>query len=220
MKKNTFAVTEMEQYTSSSNEIETSLYFLKQRLPDHYAEKNAHNLKRIAETKRLAALLYLRERLDLIDDTTNNNIRSSTTDISVVVPSATARLVCKRHLVSSIIDLMSTLPDSPTLLWPLFILGNTGLEESEHHRRFVLDRLERIQRTRNLGSVHQTRLAVQRAFCLRDLDYPCGRVWGDAKSGFISLAWYFYIDIYEVMTQLKYAIWISWRKPELMNWYI
>lgn len=93
----------------------------------------------------------------------------------------------KQRLVSSIINIVSTLPDSTTLLWPLFVLGNSGLEDQEE-RRFVLDRLGKMEQKRNLGSVRRARMAVKRAFCRSDLDYSCGRVWGDRGCGFISLA--------------------------------
>ena len=217
----------LEQYVDASNELETSLHLLKQKLPaERYhndSDRNSaacstdHPIKRIAETKRLAALLYLRERLDLdeIGGMSSISIKNNNSSPiicgnqspnpasaiepdqapSILPPGAATRQPSKRRLVLSIIDIISTLPDSPTLLWPLFILGNTGLEDSEDDRRFVLDRLDRIQKTRNLGSVRRTRLAVQRAFWKRDLNVdhnPAygtgGRVWGDERSRVISLA--------------------------------
>lgn len=55
-----------------------------------------------------------------------------------------------------------------TLLWPLFVLGNLTLE-NEEHRRFVLDRLLGIQKSRNLGSVRRAIEAVKHSFGTKDL---------------------------------------------------
>lgn len=55
-----------------------------------------------------------------------------------------------------------------TLLWPLFVLGNVKLE-NEEHRRFVLDRLLGIQKSRNLGSVRRAIEAVKHSFGTKNL---------------------------------------------------
>ena len=130
------------------------------------------NLIKIAETKRLAALLYLHER-------------RATMDIPELLYSAPRR--GRPGLVSSIINLVSSLPTSATLLWPLFILGKSGLE-NEEHRRFVLDRLDDMQKSRNLGSIRRARMAVKRAFQTKDLDLPAGQEWSDDGFAFLSLA--------------------------------
>ncbi|PYH69518.1 MFS general substrate transporter [Aspergillus vadensis CBS 113365] len=40
----------------------------------------------------------------------------------------------KRTLVNKMIDLISSLPDSATLLWPLYVLGQTALDDQDHRR--------------------------------------------------------------------------------------
>jgi hypothetical protein len=85
------------------------------------------------------------------------------------------------------IKLISTLPDMATLLWPLFVLGNTGLE-NEEHRRFVLDRLANIQKTRNLGSVRRAIDAVKHAFVTKSLLASGNKSWGHETYRYISLA--------------------------------
>lgn len=93
----------------------------------------------------------------------------------------------KPALVSSIMKLVSTLPNSATLLWPLFILGKAGLD-NEEHRRFVLDRLDDMQKSRNLGSIRRAKMAVKRAFQSKDLDLPVCHEWSDDGFAFLSLA--------------------------------
>lgn len=74
-----------------------------------------------------------------------------------------------------------------TLLWPLFVLGNAGLE-NEGQRRFVLDRLANIQKTQNLGSIRRTIDAVKHSFMTKSLSSLGDRVWGHKAYGYISLA--------------------------------
>ncbi|KAM5345660.1 hypothetical protein ACJ41O_011521 [Fusarium nematophilum] len=94
----------------------------------------------------------------------------------------------KKHLVSSMIRLISTLPDMPTLLWPLFVIGNAGLEDEEQ-RGFVLDRLASMQKMENLGSVRRTIDAVTHAFTTKGLLLSSGgRRWGHESYRYISLA--------------------------------
>lgn len=85
------------------------------------------------------------------------------------------------------IELISTLPDEVALLWPLFVLGNAGLE-NEEQRRFVLDRLANIQKMQNLGSVRRTIDAVKHAFMTKSVLPSGGRVWGHETYRSISLA--------------------------------
>lgn len=175
---------EKEYFSKEVIAIKNSLLNLDQRLPTHSAGRE--DLMRIAETKRLATLLYLHERSLTLD---SPEIDDSCSHAEKIASQATRTVPAssKRHIVQSLINLISTLPDNATLLWPLYILGNADLDDEEH-RRFVLDRLENIEKTRNLGSVRLARLAVQNAFRRRDLRHPRGRVWGNEKIGLISLA--------------------------------
>ncbi|KAI5299219.1 hypothetical protein KEM55_002438 [Ascosphaera atra] len=178
---------ERDYFSQASERIKAGLLSLSQRLPEHSAGRD--ELMRLAETKRLAALLYLQGRLSSND--------SMEVDEPEALPLTTAAqrsaayraspTSSKRHIIQSIISLISTVPDNATLLWPLYVLGNAGLDDEEH-RRFVLDRLNNIQKTRNLGSVRLAKLAVQQAFRERDLRHPRGRTWGNDKFGLISLA--------------------------------
>ncbi|RDK40323.1 MFS general substrate transporter [Aspergillus phoenicis ATCC 13157] len=148
--------------------IATALINIKQFLPKHSSDRN--DLARIAETKRLAAIIYLFNRIDGTAYYTDvmNETKSD-----------------KNTFISALINVMSHLPDTATLLWPLYILGHASLED-EDHRRFVLDRLERMQRTRNLGSVRRARMAVKHAFRVVDVR-STARVRA-SKFGYISLA--------------------------------
>ncbi|RJE20412.1 hypothetical protein PHISCL_07244, partial [Aspergillus sclerotialis] len=161
---------EAENCINATREIELSLHSLRQLLPQHMG---GHiDLIKIAETKRLAALLYLHERRAAIA-------------IPGILLGAPGRE--KSALVSSIINLVSSLPNSATLLWPLFILGKSGLD-NEEHRRFVLDRLDDMQKSRNLGSIRRAKMAVKRAFQAQDLNLPAGQEWSRDGFAFLSLA--------------------------------
>ncbi|KAI5305400.1 hypothetical protein KEM56_004536 [Ascosphaera pollenicola] len=184
MKKRSLTPDEKDYIFKEVIGIKASLLNLDQRLPAHSAGRE--DLMRIAETKRLATLLYLHERFVTLDSSEVDD-PAATPDRS---PPQTMRAVpasSKRHIVQSLINLISTLPDMATLLWPLYILGNADIDDEEH-RRFVLDRLENIEKTRNLGSVRLARLAVRNAFRRRDLRHPRGKVWGNETTGLISLA--------------------------------
>lgn len=155
-----------------SLDISTALLGLKQTLPQHATGRE--DLERIAQVKHLAAFLYLNERLEDkldIDDRGRRGVSEG----------------CKSRLISSMIELISTLPDMATLLWPLFVLGNTGLE-NEEQRRFVLDRLANIQKTRNLGSVKRTIDAVKHAFVTKSLCSSGNKAWVHETYRYISLA--------------------------------
>jgi len=158
---------------ASRDFVEQSLQTLEQALPADMAP--ASDLPRIAETKRLAALLYLKDRLDMLPVTDFMNSQDSPT----FSPS---------ELITSIIVLIRHLPDSPTLLWPLYILGTTNFGLDEEQRRFVHDRLTALQKVRNLGSVRRARLAVEKTWIRMDMDLEGGPK-KHKKSGYlISLA--------------------------------
>eukprot|EP00136_Aspergillus_niger_P005641 XP_001396348.2 Zn(II)2Cys6 transcription factor [Aspergillus niger CBS 513.88] len=155
-----------DTYISRANRLACSLINLTQTLPPHLQHRE--DIARIAETKRLAALLYLIERV------------GSTTYRRQFIPRTD-----KRTLVNNMIDLIQSLPDSATLLWPLYVLGQTALDDQDH-RRFVMDRLERIERTRNLGSVRRARTAMKDTFRIMDMRYTVRR--RDGRFENISLA--------------------------------
>ncbi|KAL6239477.1 fungal-specific transcription factor domain-containing protein [Aspergillus navahoensis] len=172
-------------------ELHHALLSVNQKLPSHSTDRT--DLKAIAHIKRLAALLYLTERLgplnkaqEILDGDKHNHRPTP----------AEAQAYSKPHLITLIITSISALPNTTaaTLLWPLFVLGNSALED-EAHRRFVLDRLFDIQRARNLGSVRRTIEAVKYAFGTRGLGLAGDQSvavqatrWENKRYRFISLA--------------------------------
>lgn len=148
--------------STARDTIERSIHDLNQTLPS--GTNKPSELLQIAEVKRLCALLYLRERLG---NPANCSTTSGTPDASTAY---------KSGLVSTIKGLISALPDSSTLLWPLFVLGNMQLDEEQ--RRFVSERLRNIERVRNLGSVRQARLEVEEAWKRSDMGSDAQRYWG------------------------------------------
>ncbi|PYH94391.1 hypothetical protein BO71DRAFT_419371 [Aspergillus ellipticus CBS 707.79] len=151
-------------------EIHSSLKDLTQNTT--ITSREGKKLANIAETKRVAALVYLIERVNL-------------TPINSQFKFATSAK--KNRMIATIIRLKSNLPDTPILLWPLYIIGHARLVD-DHQRRFILDRLQLMQRTRNLGSVRRTRTAVKRAFQVFDIKYSLDHTWGDNGIVPISLA--------------------------------
>ncbi|PGH33022.1 hypothetical protein GX50_04168 [[Emmonsia] crescens] len=212
MKTRQLTPLEISTFDTARNGIEAALRVLHQKLPSYASLQE--DLLQIVETKRLAAILYLRERLgsptglcyfypverfyhhnthhkyNKYNNNNNNNNRiNPSLSNQGIIPGAveTSSSGFRARIVSMIISLIDKLPDSPTLLWPLFIIGNVGLDDEEN-RRFVLDRLTSIQRTRNLGSVRRARLVVEYAYRAKDIGFPRGKVWGDEGPGLISLA--------------------------------
>jgi hypothetical protein len=209
------------RFNFTCDRIDQSLRRLKQKLPSHCY--NGEHILRIAEVKRLTAMLYLKEKLGsylsgsehMQQLLSNSQSRSSQEDhwdadrgtsySSASSPTAsnspsTARVgrpplstsanasYSKPHLIAAIIKLIGTFKTPlVTFLWPLFVVGNAGIDDEEQ-RRFVLDNLRAIQRTRNLGSVRRARMTVERAFRVKDLELPSSHAWGDDGPGVISLA--------------------------------
>ncbi|KAH8688756.1 fungal-specific transcription factor domain-containing protein [Talaromyces proteolyticus] len=160
-------------FTSSCEEIETALETLQQILPSNSSAADNYILQ-IAEIKRLTALLYLHECLgEFISSSPSPSTSSPPLSLQTYHSPPPPKL-SKQGLVQRIIELISTLPnpDSTSVLWPLYIIGNSAGLEDESQRRFVLERLRGIQQTRNLGSVRAARVAVERAFRTRDLELP------------------------------------------------
>ncbi|KAL3424269.1 C6 zinc finger domain-containing protein [Phlyctema vagabunda] len=131
------------QLSTERDVIERSLLSLQQTIPS--TVNDPEQLTIIAESKRLTALLYLRSRLPGLTFPHSNTIMSS---------------AFKTNLIATIIEHLEKLPNTSTLLWPLFVLGSMR-ELNEEQRRFVHERLMALQRLRNLGSIKRARLSVE-----------------------------------------------------------
>lgn len=117
-----------------------------QQVPQARAE-NVGTMILIAEVKRLSAMLYLHDRAMVL---------WSTPGLEEMSPLA-------KNLQNRIIQTLQILPaSSGAALWPLFVLGNSTLENDEQIR-FVLKRLHQLEISRNLGSVHYARRRVERS---------------------------------------------------------
>lgn len=141
---------EVEDVQSTWEEISASIQVIPQTAPPQ--AMNSENLVRVAESKRTAALIYLHERFS-----------------PFLPPEASFAPTFKADLISTLVSQLSALPTTPTLLWPLFVLGRAS-PDSEDHRRFVLDRLLEMQRLRNLGSVRLARRLVEGEYRKWDLN--------------------------------------------------
>jgi hypothetical protein len=131
-------------------ELERSLHSLRQHAS---ASTTNPNIALVAEAKRTTALLYLYQGLDAVFQ----SLRETNTSLPEHIT----------RLVDCLIAQLVPLPVTPTLLWPLFVLGNAS-PHNEYHRRFVLERLGDILRERNLGSVRLARRLIENRF--RDCD--------------------------------------------------
>ncbi|KAM5464980.1 Anaphase-promoting complex subunit 1 [Microsporum audouinii] len=200
-KSGPLSISELSYFNNARNKLELALQGVQQTLPSY--AKDREDLLRVAEVKRLTALLYLRQRLGTPHNSSTLSLvrvgllprypithNTSPTHAAlgpvppVMVESPT--LAWKEKLVTDIIAIISTLPDTATLLWPLFVVGSVDVD-NEEHRRFILEKLQKIQNSRNLGNIRRARLAVESTYRARDLDHPRGNVWGREGRG-ISLA--------------------------------
>jgi hypothetical protein len=149
----TLTAEELQLLGENRMQIEHALYAIRQHPPASVT--NAH-VALIAEAKRTTALLYLHERFDS----------------ALLSPGEPAPIETYKHavkmLVESLVAQLKPLPVTPTLLWPLFVLGNAS-PHNEDHRRFVLERLGGMLKGRNLGSVRLARRLVERKFRECDL---------------------------------------------------
>lgn len=103
----------------------------------------------ISELKRLATLMYLYAKID----------ESSP---------------CEQHMARLTQEMIGLLPRIPlrtnTILWPLFILGTLGVRpESDEHRKIILQTLDALQKTRQLGCVKKARWIVADVWKARDV---------------------------------------------------
>ena len=103
----------------------------------------------IAETKRLAALMYLYARIDNANPFHPHMVR----------------------LTAQILNLLPTISlRTNTILWPLFIVATLGVRpESDEDRKLVLERLDALQQTRQLGNVKKARRIIEDVWKARDL---------------------------------------------------
>jgi hypothetical protein len=144
---------ELADLRTTRNELEGALHAIDQ-IPS--VASDSTYLTRVAEIKRQTALIYLHERL--------STLLPPSTSVSSSSPAS-----YKSSLITSVIEQLSPLPSSPTLLWPLFVLGK-GSPADEGHRRFVLERLDNILKSRNLGSVRLARTLVEDRYRSWDLE--------------------------------------------------
>jgi hypothetical protein len=116
---------------------------------------SAETMIKIAEIKRLSALLYFHDRVVS---------QLPLSRFSLSGPHAVA------DLQKSIISSLEVLPSSSgATLWPLFVLGNSKLHDTSQVR-FVIDRLAQLEASRYLGSVHHARRRVERDLRLRSME--------------------------------------------------
>ncbi|KAF2865406.1 fungal-specific transcription factor domain-containing protein [Massariosphaeria phaeospora] len=167
LSRRVLSIDEVRCFEQSRSQLERALYAIRQVPPPTTTNPD---IARVAEAKRTAALLYLYERFASVPQA------SSGSD-----PSETMRHHINR-LVNALILQLGPLPVTPTLLWPLFVLGNASPGDEEH-RRFVLERLGRMLRGRNLGSVRLARRLMERKFRRWDLQVcePDSPIWMEGK---------------------------------------
>lgn len=149
---------ELQYLDDSRSRLERSLRTLRQHVPSTTSNPN---LALVAEAKRTTALLYLYDRL----------YSFMPANYGTDSPEAAYRHL--NRLIHSLVSQLESLPVTPTLLWPLFVLGNVS-PDNEQHRRFVLERLDEMIKTRNLGSVRLARRLVEGKFRTWDLQLEEG----------------------------------------------
>lgn len=150
--------------------IERHLHTLIQHLPPDkpdlpgyatHGSSTIEELAYIAETRRLSALIYLYFRIDGLSPG-HSPISRITGQILALIPKISLR--------------------SHALLWTLFIVGTMaiGQGDGDSGRKFILERLVSLQRTRELENVRIAREVVEAVWKIRDLrgpEYVGG--WGD-----------------------------------------
>lgn len=142
--------------------IERKLHGLIQHLPPEksdlpgYATRGSSTMEElayIAETRRLSALIYLYFRVDRLCPG-HSPISRITGQILALIPKISLR--------------------SHALLWTLFIVGTMGIGQGDGDsaRKFILERLVSLQRTRELENVRIAREVVEAVWKIRDLRGP------------------------------------------------
>lgn len=130
-----------------------------------------NEIRAISELKRLATLMYLYARID---------------ESSPYEPHMA-------RLAEKILEILPRIPlRTNTILWPLFILGTLGVRpESDDHRKIVLQMLNALQTTRQLGCVRKARKVIEDVWKARDLkSIDSVKGWSilEGRHGNISLA--------------------------------
>ncbi|KAI8659164.1 hypothetical protein NCS56_01133200 [Fusarium sp. Ph1] len=139
--------------------IERQLHALIQHLPPDntdlpgYATHGSsamEELAYIAETRRLSALIYLYFRVDGLSPG-HSPISHITEQILALIPKISLR--------------------SHALLWTLFIVGTMGIGQGDGDsaKKFILERLVSLQRTRELENVRIAREVMEAVWKMRDL---------------------------------------------------
>ncbi|KAL6241388.1 hypothetical protein RBB50_011652 [Rhinocladiella similis] len=143
------SIIESNEFLTIRNDLVSRLRRLQQRVPSSCVDQPL--LMQIAEVKRLAAMLYLEERVPRPTDT-------ASVDTCIPPP----RSLGRKRLIDCIMSSLRLLPETcAASLWPLFVLGNSRLE-SEEQRHFVLTRLGQLEDSRKLGSIYHARRLVER----------------------------------------------------------
>ncbi|KAI8657207.1 hypothetical protein NCS57_01098400 [Fusarium keratoplasticum] len=142
--------------------IERQLHALIQHLPPDkpdlpgyatHGSSTIEELAYIAETRRLSALIYLYFRIDGLSPG-HSPISRITGQILALIPKISLR--------------------SHALLWTLFIVGTMGIGQGDGDpgRKFILERLVSLQRTRELENVRIAREVVEAVWKIRDSRGP------------------------------------------------
>ncbi|KAI9728022.1 MAG: hypothetical protein M1834_007836 [Cirrosporium novae-zelandiae] len=167
----------LDRTQTRRDRVERRLHLIEQhaQLPTDAEKSNsislAEELTRIAEVKRLTTLLYLYTSLDQSLPHHPHMIRL-TSKILTMIPRISLR--------------------TNTLLWPLFVVGTMGVQpDRDEDRKLILERLNALQKTRQLGNVKKARCVVEGVWKERDLRRTEDTRWRDiiaGRGGLLSLA--------------------------------
>lgn len=131
------------------DDIERRIHQLEVPIYEDPISTGSDNGHMIAESKRLAALMYLYARIDNANPFNPHMVRL-TTQILSILPEISLR--------------------TNTILWPLFIVATLGVRpESDEDRKLILERLDALQQTRQLGNVKKARRIIEDVWKARDL---------------------------------------------------
>lgn len=116
------------------------------------------NIQTIADVKRLSAKVYLFSRIDLLE-------------LKYKSKGATSGKFLKlNQLINDIIAKIESINYcSMSLLWPLFMVGLTGVNLDDQLRLFILKKFNEMENRRHLASVRMARYSVETVWKHRDL---------------------------------------------------